>query len=127
MRDVSGLLLEEAFARFINSKKALNRAEETIKYYEERFELFNDYLKGYKNITATNQVDEDCITDYILHTREKSPHMSENTMNNRLRAIRAMLYYFMEKGYTEPFHISLLSVRQIPKEGYSSEQLQKLI
>ena len=44
-----------------------------------------------------------------------------------MRGIRAILYYFMEKGYTEPFHISLITVRQIPKEGYTKEEQERLI
>lgn len=126
MRDISNLAIEEAFAKFINVKKAMNRAEDTIKYYEDRFMRFNAFLKDHKNITTTNQLEEDCIIEYVLYLKELGTN-SDNSINNYLRAVRAMLYYFMEKSWTEPFHISLLSVSQTPKDGYSDGDLQKLI
>ena len=80
MREISDLQLEEAFERFIKLKVATNRAEETIKFYKERFRWFNAYLKEHKGIFLTTQINDDCITDYILHIREQSPKCSANNL-----------------------------------------------
>jgi integrase/recombinase XerD len=123
MRDVSSLSIEEAFIEFINLKQAMNRAEETIKYYKDRFECFGAFLRT-KNITSTNQINYGHIPEYILKLRKTN---GDNSINNHLRAIRVALYYFMEKGYTEPFHIPLIAVNQTPKKGYEKEEIESLL
>jgi len=127
LHDVKNLSLDEAFEKFINFKIAMSKSKYTIAYYKERYAYFRDFLKSYKNITITSGIYDECVTDYILHVRRKSPNISNNTINNHLRAIRAILYYFMEKGFLEPFHISLITVKQTPKEGYTREEQEKLI
>jgi integrase/recombinase XerD len=121
------LPLDKGLEKFINCKIAMNREEETIEYYQKRFTLFCDFLKKYKNIIITNQVTDECILDYILHIKQKKPNLSDHTINNNLRAVRAVLYYFMEKGYTDSFHIQEISVEKIPKEGYTTDEQEKLL
>ena len=84
-------------------------------------------MRDVKNIEFTNEIEEDFITEYILYKRNKNADISDSTINNHLRGVRAILYYFMEKGYTESFHIPLISVKQVPKKGYTREEQQKLI
>ena len=127
MRDISALPLHEALENFINYKIATNKKEKTIQYYSERFAWFCDYLKKEKEIVLTNQVVEDCVIDYIAYKRKSKPNLSGNTINNYLRAIRAVLYYCMDKGYTEPFHIPMISVIRIPKKGYTKAEQQMLV
>lgn len=127
LKDINKLSLEEAFEKFINYKTALKKSNYTIEFYEKRFEKFCGYLKEEKNIKYTNEISEDYVIDYILYKRKLNTTISDNTINNHLRAIRAVLYYFMEKGYTNSFYISLVSVKQIPKEGYTQEEQLKLI
>ena len=127
IRDVSGLSLGEALEKFINLKSAMNRSEETITFYKERGNWFLDFLKYEKGIFLTNEIIDDHITDYILYRKEQKPNISSHTINNNLSAIRAILYYFMEKGYTEPFHIPLISVKSIPKDGYTTAEQELLL
>ena len=127
IKDVKNFTLDEALEKFINNKTAMQKSKYTIEYYENRFEAFCEFLQEEKKIRFTRDIDEDCVVEYILYKKKKSENISENTINNHLRAIRAVLYYFMEKGYTNNFHISLITVKQIPKEGYSQEELLKLI
>jgi len=127
MKNIKDLKINEAMEQFINYKTAMNKATDTIDYYKKRFAKFYEYLKTVKSVSLTSEINEDCIIDYILYKRDKSPNISNNTINNHLRAVRAVLYYFMEKGYTDNFHIPLISVNQVPKEGYTLEEQQKLI
>jgi len=126
MQDITNLPLDEALEKFINLKTAMNKSEHTIRYYQERFTWFCDFI-AQKGIEFTSQINEEHITDYIISKRKKSPNLSDHTINNHLRAIRAVLYYFMDKGYTEPFHIPLIAAKEIPKEGYTKYELEKLI
>lgn len=127
LKNVTELTLEEGFEKFINNKIALKKSQYTIDFYEERFLKLCDYLKNEKNIRYTNEISEDDIIDYILYKRSLSPNIADSTINNHLRAIRAVLYYFMEKGYTTSFYISLVTVKQIPKEGYTQDEQLRLI
>jgi len=127
MRDVTSMPFLEALETFINYKTAMNRSEHTINYYNERGVYFSDFLKSEKEVDTTSQIIYEHVTDYILYKRLKCSNISDNTINNHLRGIRAILYYFMEKGYTESFHIPLISVKQVPKAGYFNDELQKLI
>jgi len=127
MKDINNLTLDEALEKFINNKTAMKKSPYTIEYYENRFEAFCEFLREEIKVKFASQIDEDCVIDYILYKRNKSPNISDSTINNHLRALRAVLYYFMEKGYTENFYISLITVNQIPKEGYSQEELLKLV
>jgi integrase/recombinase XerD len=127
MRNVSGLSYTEGLEKFINYKTAMNKSEDTIKYYTERGNWFYDFLKSEKSIELTDEIKDDIIEDYIVYKRLKSPNISDHTINNHIRAIRAILYYFMDKGYTEPFHIQEITAKKIPKEGYKEEEQEKLI
>ena len=127
LRDVKNLSIVEAMEQFINFKRAMNKAKDTIDYYKTKFNFFYNFIRDVKGIELTNEINEDCIIEYILYKRENNADISDNTINNHLRAIRATLYYFMEKGYTDSFHIPLISVKQTPKEGYTKEEQQKLI
>ena len=127
MRDISSMPFAEALEKFINFKTAMNRAKHTIKYYKERGNYFFEFLKSEKGIELTNEITDEHVTAYILFKREQNPNIADNTINTLLRAVRAILYYFMEKGYTEPFHIPLIFAKKTPKEGYSQADQQKLI
>ena len=127
IRDVSSLPFCEALEKFINYKTAMNKSKYTIEYYKDRGICFYEFLKSERGIEFTSEIIDEHITDYIIFKRKQNPNISDNTINNNLRAIRATLYYFMEKGYTEPFHITLITVKQIPKEGYTKEEQEKLL
>ena len=125
--EVNKMTLDDGFEKFINLKTALNRADDTLKYYSQRFEKFCIFLEKEKNIKFTCDLDEDIINDYILYRRKTNPAVSSSTINNNLRAIRAVLYFFMDRGFTENFSISLLTVKRNPKEAYTQDEQELLI
>lgn len=127
MQDITNLPLREALEKFINFKITMDKAEATIKYYNDRFNEFCDFLETEKKINLTSQVYKDDINDFILYRRRCNPNISNHTINNYLRAIRAILYYCMDESYTEPFHIPMVSAPKVPKEGYTQLEQEKLI
>jgi len=127
MKDVKNLPLGEAFEQFNNYKTAMNKSKYTVDYYANRFETFRDFLQNEKGVEFTDQINENHVIDFILYKRSLSANISDNTINNYLRAIRTVLYYFMEKGYAKNFHISLITVKQIPKDGYTRDEQKRLV
>ena len=121
------LTLEEGFEKFINHKMALSLADDTIKYYTQRLLDFSLYIKKAAEIEYIHDITEDSINDYIAYKRKKNPNLSNETINNHLRAIRCALYYFMEKGHMGYFKIRLTKVKKKPKDGYTYEEQEKLL
>ena len=121
------LTLEEGFEKFINHKIALSKADETIKYYTQRFAKFSLYIEKETSVKYVHEIAEDNIDDYIAYMRGKNPNLSNVTINNHLRAIRCALYYFMEKGYMGYFKIQLTKTKKNPKAGYTYEEQEKLL
>ena len=77
MQDITNLPLDEALEKFINFKTAMNKAEATINYYNERFIRFRNFLKTEKGIEFTSQIYDECVTDFILYKRRCSPNLSD--------------------------------------------------
>ena len=124
--EVKDITIAEAFDKFMNAKQAQNKSNETVKYYEDRFEKFSSFLEE-KGISHASEITDDCVNEYINGKRKTNPQIKDTTINNNLRAIRAVLYYFMDKGYTENFSIPLVTVRKSPKDGYTLEEQTLLV
>ena len=121
------LTLEEGFEKFINYKMALSLSDYTIKYYTERFDKFSLYIKDTTPIKYVHEITEDEVINYIAYKRDKNPNLSNNTINNNLRAIRCVLYYLMEKRHMGFFKIQLTKSKKKPKDGYTHEEQEKLL
>ena len=119
--------LEEGFEKFINHKIALSKAEDTIKYYTLRFAKFSEFIAETTAIKYAHEITDENIDDYIAYLRKKSPNIANTTINNNLRAIRCVLYYFMEKGYMGYFKLRLTKAKNKPKDGYTLEEQEKLL
>lgn len=112
---------KSGYNEFIYSKK---RQDTTLKQYEQSYSLFTDFIDG---TTPCNQINEDTISGFIRFIKEKSPSIRNSTINTYLSAIRAMVNYFIKKGYTKPFKISLLNANRLPKTIYTDDELQLLV
>lgn len=121
------LTLEEAFEKFINHKIALSIADDTVKYYTQRFKQFSLYLNEETKIKYVHELTEDEVYNYIVYKRKKNSNVSNATINNYLRAIRCFLYYLMEKRYMDYFKVTLTKTKNKPKDGYTHEEQEKLL
>lgn len=71
-------------------------------------------------------ISKDVFENYIVYLKRQT-HASDNTINSYLRGVRAMLNYFMELGYVEPFKIRLPKVDKVIKQGYSDREITLLL
>lgn len=80
-------------------------------------------------IGDTNQplesLTEMTVDNYILHL--KSGKINDTTINIHLRAVRAFLYWCMERGYMERFAINMVRADTPVKEPYSPAELNLLL
>ena len=121
------LTLDEAFQKFINHKIALSKAEETIKYYTERFAKFTLYIDKTTSLKHVHEITYDEVEGYITYMRKQNHAIANTTINNHLRAIRCVLYWLMEKGHVQYFKILLTSAKNKPKDGYTHVEQEKLL
>jgi len=120
-QDVS---ITEVFQRFMQEKQAMNVSEATIRYYNKCFQYFTRFFGENKSCTELN---ENVGIDYILSLRKMNPNISDITINNYLRGLRAILYYFMEKGFCQSFKVSMVRAEKKLKETYTDDELEKLL
>ena len=99
-----------------------NLARETIDTYEEGWNTFTGFLsKKFEEVEYTHELERIMPIEFVLHMREKNPNISDATINIRLRAVRAILYYFMDNGLTEIFQVKQVKERLKEKEGLNVE------
>lgn len=118
------LTLRKAFNNFIQTKKLMGLAPESIKQYEGVFKYFTNYVG--EDILCQD-IKHDTVLGYIQYAKDLNPNISNVTINCYLRHIRAMLYYFMENGYMNGFKIRLVKCEKPLKEIYTDYEIEKLI
>ncbi len=114
---------EKAFLEFQRYNYTKNLSEKSIDYYDGCYKYFTNFFNEKNNC---NLITKDTYQDYIIYLREQTT-ANENTINSYLRGLRAMLNYFMELGYIEPFKIKLLKVEEKIKAGFTDRELEILL
>jgi integrase/recombinase XerD len=107
------LTFKEALELFVNAKKAEGMRPRTISDYYKHIEWFTRFLSEfYPDVTTIQQLTADIIRNYINYLRdERNPYAGDktrekdvkglavNTINIRLRTLRAMCRFWTEEGY----------------------------
>lgn len=114
---------EKAFLEFQRYNYTKNLSEKSIAYYDDCYKYFTNFFHEKKNC---NLITKDTFQDYIIYLQQQT-NANENTINSYLRGLRAMLNYFMELGYVEPFLIKLPKVEQKIKVGFTDRELEILL
>jgi len=118
--------VQDAINDFINTKKG-KKANETIKYYEDRLNAFLLYLVEYENTDDLNDITRTVINRYMNHKKKISPYIKNQTLNNNLRAIRAFVNYCAAEGYVRYFKIEMYPTTNTPKKPYTYEEQELLL
>jgi len=94
---------KEAFEKFIRCKKIKNLSPETLRTYECDFSYFCNFYPS-KNLCA--DIKKETIYGFIEYLRNNTK-ANPTTIYSYMTHIRAILYYFMEEGYTKKFAIEM--------------------
>lgn len=115
--------LDQGYDEFILYCKSRNLRPATIKHYDASISIIYKYISP-----------KILIRDITLATVENfkmflNSNTNENDVsrNTNIRSLRAILYYFMNLGYMDKFHISEIKVDKKPIETYSDEELKILL
>jgi len=115
-------VFKEAFEDFIRHKKINNLSSESIHYYENCYKTFSQFHDPELPCNAITQDTVERYTEFL-----QSKNIVDVTVNSYLRGLRAMLYYFMERGYVQEFKIKLIRFNKKIKETYSNGELDILL
>ncbi len=113
-----------------------NRSEgkspSTVQWYNEVLNRFLAWLQSEDKTTCLGFIGEMEVREFILYLQEKKRNgkqLSNNTLNNRVRALRAFFSWLAREGYTEENLLARLrppKVAQKVIEPLTPEELDKL-
>ncbi|MGH2368718.1 MAG: phage integrase SAM-like domain-containing protein [Chloroflexota bacterium] len=101
------------------ANKAAERAPKTHEWYRDSLMQLRTFLEA-RGLTRSGQFDEHAVNMFRVHLRER--RVAENTVSNRLRAIKAFVRWMAERGWTEGNVLKDLQVPQStrPTAGLAS-------
>jgi len=114
---------KEAFENFIRHRKVRNLSPNTIKTYESDFRYFSDF---YDSSRLCADIKKETVYGFIEYLRENT-NANDITIYSYMTHIRAILYYFMEEGYTKKFSIEMPKKEKTIKPTYTDRELVKLL
>jgi len=117
------MTVQDCFDKFMRVKRLQKLAPDTIRYYESCFNRFKKYFNAEQ---PCSMITKDIYYDYIEYLGNNT-NANTVTINTYLRGVRAILYYFMEEGYTKQFKVEMLRQKKTIKETYSEADLEKLL
>ncbi|HWQ76669.1 MAG TPA: tyrosine-type recombinase/integrase [Syntrophomonas sp.] len=103
---------------FIRRCQVKNYSKYTIKYYHNNIHCFGLFVDLDSPITV---VDEDLINQYTLYLQERE--IVEDTVASYIKAMRAVLYFFMQKEYIPVFRVHVPKTDEKLKETYTDKEL----
>lgn len=115
---------EEGYKEFINYCKIRNLRPATIKHYDDitNYTIYHFLTKDF----PIKKISSKTVEEFILFCKERKSQ-NDVTINTNLRALRAILYYFMKLGYMKEFHISEIKVDKEIIETYTDTEISILI
>ena len=114
--------IDEGIQQWQNYNAARNLSEHSIRFYEDCTGIFKDFHDGGQ---LCSTITEPLILEYIAYLRKRK--IKDTSVNSYMRGIRAMCYYFMKMGYTEPFPIVLTKAVKEIKPTYTDHELKILL
>lgn len=114
---------EQGYSEFIGYCKARNLRPATIKHYDNIINY--TWYKFLPKETAIADITLQTVYDFMEYCRALGN--GDTTVNTNVRAIRAILYYFMRLGYMDEFQIVEPKRNPKPIETYTDAELKLLL
>ncbi|MCL2123482.1 MAG: phage integrase SAM-like domain-containing protein [Desulfovibrionaceae bacterium] len=119
-KDLGAMKAQDGFDKFMRVKRMQKLSPETIFYCDQCFRYFTEYFDASQPCSS---ITKDIFHGYIEYL-DNNGNANTVTTNTYLRGVRALLYYFMEEGYTRQFKVELLKQKKTIKEPYSEAASQ---
>ena len=121
------ITLDDAFKEFLEEKSAHNRAEHTLKNYEQTYNYFCDTIEFNKDTLAKDVKKQD-VYKWTSILRDNAVKVS--SINHYLRDMRCFLYWCMneERKYIEPsYKIELITGQEEELKYFDDDEVEKLL
>lgn len=122
MKVENDITIRQAYEEFIRRCKVKNYSPYTIKYYNTNIHIFGLFCDLDSSISIIN---EDLINQYVLHLQEQK--IKDYTVSSYIKALRAILYFFMQKDYIEDFKVTIPKADKEIKSIYTDAELAILL
>ena len=120
--DATTWTIKKGYDEYKRYCEASNYSKYTIKHYDNTIHAFELFHSLENNIDTINQR---LIEDYISYLLKKG--LSGKTVSTYVCSVRTIVYFFIQKGYVEPFKIKKPKYDKPIKELYSDSELQRLL
>lgn len=129
--DFSTIALDEAYTAFWNRCRGMNVSEKTLTIYNFTAGAFIAWLRD-NGVRFPEEVTERHVSAYLASVRERKTKtgrmISLNTVHAHARAVRTLLIYWHEQGYTpNRIKFSMPKLCDTEKNILSQEQLGKIL
>jgi len=117
------ITFDRGYDEFIFNCRARNLRPATIQFYDNSIRSIYKFIDPkipIKDITKTT------VDSFIIGCQNELD-IKDITTHTYLRALKAILYYFMKIGYMEKFHIPLIRYDKPVIETYSDEEVKLLL
>ena len=118
--DKGRLQLSELISRFEFYNRSESNAAKTIRWYNQVLGLFLAWLQSEGRSTCLKDLGEDEVRHFIIHLQNRKGvrgKASKDTVNNRVRALRAFFAWLHRQRYTETHRLADVK----PPKGSESE------
>lgn len=121
--NASSITFDRGYDEFIFYCRARNLRPATIQFYDNSIRSIYKFINPkmpIKDITKTT------VDNFIIGCQNEL-EIKDITINTYLRALKAILYYFMKIGYMDKFHIALVKYDKPIIETYTEEEIKLLL
>lgn len=108
---------------FILYCRGKNLRDTTIKSYEDRMKTFYKFIDPKLPI---EEINPKTVESFVISCRNEL-NIKDVTINSYLRALKAVLYYFMKMEYMNKFKISLVRYDEPVVETYTEAEVRILL
>lgn len=117
------ITLDRGYDEFIFYCRTRNLRPATIQFYDNSIRSIYKFIEPkmpIKDITKAT------VDNFIIGCQNEL-NIKDITINTYLRALKAILYYFMKLGYMEKFHIPLVKYDKPVIETYTDQEVKILL
>lgn len=103
--NTNNITLDRGYDEFIFNCRARNLRPAIIQFYDNSIRSIYKFIEPKMRIKDINKA---TVDNFIIRCQNEL-NIKDITIHTYLRALKAILYYFMKLGYMEKFHISLIN------------------
>jgi len=121
--NTKNITFDIGYDEFIFNCRSRNLRPATIQFYDNSIRSVYKFIEPKMPI---KDITKDTVDKFIIGCQTELD-IKDITINTYLRALKAILYYFMKLGYMEEFHIPLVKYDTPIIEVYSEEEVKLLL